>query len=66
MPSNFDKWKNGLTVEDLIVDAKFGMVVFSCRICPAANEFCNDRTVGVSTCVERFRKWAEAESEATE
>jgi len=60
--NNFEKWKSGLTLENIIVDGLY--VPITCRYCPVYKS-CNvlkARNKSI-TCKDEFTKWATAESE---
>lgn len=65
--TNFDKWKQGLKPEDLLVfDENYGNIVATwgcdpgCGRCPAI-KFCEERKFN-GRCRERFIAWANAEA----
>jgi hypothetical protein len=63
--TNFEAWRDGLTVEDLFAIGKNGKPAESainCVMCPARNgwETC------MPSCYEHFRQWAEKSTGASE
>jgi hypothetical protein len=57
-PTNFDKWKQTLTLES-IAGGKF--IVLSCGACPASGVTCNKYD---TTCRGNFLLWAKSKAES--
>jgi len=61
--NNFEHWKEGLTVEQLVNEEQdMGL---TCYVCPA-EDFCFDMERDVTSCQHSFQEWGNQPYEAGE
>jgi hypothetical protein len=64
--TNFEKWRQGLTIKDYIADVKwrkYNNDTDSCRACPALSVCRNDVGNNQITCTERLMMFALMEAD---